>query len=553
MTPRPLSALLNAALLRWLDELATTGIFATDTNLVICSWNGWLSRTTGLAADDVVGRPLFEIQPALVDSGFERYYRSALLGHSSVLAQRFHRYLLRIPTAGGDMPQTARITPLLDSERVIGTLTVIEDVAERVTSENELRRQILAAEKARAAAEEALRAKDEFLATLSHELRTPLNAVLGWTSILRGGDVEPALIVRALDVIERNAHAQARLIDDMLDMARIVTGKFRLEMSIVDVVAATSSALDVVRPSAQTKRITLRTDWGDGPKFVQADPERLQQIVWNILANAVKFTPPGGTIDVRVEDVRGTVRIAIADTGKGISADFLPYVFDRFRQANSSASRSEGGLGLGLALVRQLVDMQGGDVTVESAGLGRGATFTIMFPSVQPALQTLPTENRLPADALASLRVMLVDDDADWRDALSRALQALGAETLCAGTAREALAFVQTHAAAVPDVLILDIGLAGQDGHTLLQQIRTAHGPFRKVPALALTAYKSDEHQRRALAGGFADFLAKPISPEQVARRIKAVVGSRVAAGPTASRPPIASQRDSSSPSGTSH
>jgi PAS domain S-box-containing protein len=514
--------LLEAALVRWLNERAGGGILTTDRDLIIRGWNTWLSRVTGQAADAVVGRHLFDVRPELVERGLDRYYQSALQGQSSLLAHRFHGHLLRIPVAAGDMPQSCRVAPLVDANAIIGTVTTIEDVSERVYTEQELRRQIGAAEQARAEAEAALRAKDEFLATLSHELRTPLNAVLGWTNILLNGNTDSATHERALRVIERNAGSQARLIDDMLDMARIVTGKIRLELSVVDAVAATSAAIDVVRPTASTKRIAMHTDFGSRPKLIHADAARLQQVVWNVLSNAVKFTPPGGRIDVRVVEERETVQIVISDTGKGITEEFLPFVFDRFRQGNPSMTRSEGGLGLGLALVRQLVDLHGGQVAVTSEGVDKGTTFIITFPALGHEEIQYPDERTPPLapDALANERVLIVDDDLDWSDALCTALQGLGAQVAAAGTGTEAIMLLTAPTSPPFTALVIDVGLPLQDGYSLLEQIRGLGGKGTQVPAIAVTAYAGLEHERKARASGFEGFCSKPVTPTEVAATI---------------------------------
>ena len=515
----PQSQLATAAL-RWINELPTQGIFITDSRLVVQAWNAWMTRVTGVAADAAIGTPLFDVRPELVSRGFDRYYRAAINGEASVLAHRFHHHLIKVKSGAGVMPQSCRVAPLLDGDQVIGTLTVIDDVSERVTTEAELRRQIAVSEKARAGAEEAGRAKDEFLATLSHELRTPLNAVLGWTSILLGGKPDQALVDRALRVIERNARSQARLIDDMLDMARIVTGKLRLELGVIDAATATMAAIDVVGPSAAAKRITIRTEFDPGPKLIQADAARLQQVVWNVLANAVKFTPISGMIMVRLRETAGLVTIEIEDNGKGIAPEFLPYVFDRFRQASPSINRSDGGLGLGLSLVRQLVDMHGGQVSVTSQGLGHGATFTITFPAIAseafPATRDAP---KLADDALNGYRVLVVDDDVDWSDALATALQGLGARVFAVASAVEALEVLATGAAA-PNVAVLDIGLPTRDGMELLREIRTLEGDVATIPAVAVTAYASPDDEQRALNAGFDAFCAKPITPDHVALAI---------------------------------
>ena len=292
--------LLNAAMLRWLDELSGQGIFATDTDLVVRSWNRWLERQSGLSAAGAIGTPLLDLSPDLASRGLDARFRAALRGEVSVLSHRLHGYLLRF--GAGDvepMRQSARIAPLVHDGAIVGTITVIDDVTERVTNELELRRQIAASEEARELAEQASRVKDEFLATLSHEIRTPLNAVLGWTKILRGRTVDAATLEHALAVIDRNATSQAVLIEDMLDMARIVSGKLRLDIGTVNPVAATLAAIDVVAPAAAAKGISLRTDIKPGLPSIQADAARTQQIIWNVLSNGVKFTPAGGMVHVR--------------------------------------------------------------------------------------------------------------------------------------------------------------------------------------------------------------------------------------------------------------
>src|SRR5918993_733729 len=298
---------MQMATLRWLDEYSNQGIVTTDTSLRIQTWNHWLQKYTGRRAEEAVGQPLFDVCPEIVTRGFERYYRSALDGEIGVLAQPFHRYLIEIPVkmdvnTMGPMPQSCRVAPLIAEGQIVGTITVIDDVSDRVRSEAEMRRQITVAETALSTAEEALRQKDEFLATLSHEIRTPLNAVIGWTRILRSRAVDPATLENGLRVIDRNATAQSRLIEDMLDMARIVSGKLRLELAPVDLVGATRAAIEVLAPAAEAKGVTIRATLASRPRAIIADADRVQQIAWNLLSNAVKFTPAGGSIDVTIPD-----------------------------------------------------------------------------------------------------------------------------------------------------------------------------------------------------------------------------------------------------------
>ncbi len=521
--------LLHTAMVRWLHDMAMAGVFTTDTALVIQSWNTWLEKATGRSEASVVGRPLFEVFPEIVARSLDRHYTAALRGEVSVLAHRFHGHLVRIAGPAGDMPQSARVAPLADGDAIVGTITVVDDVSERVNSEAELRRQIAAAEEARAIAEEALRVKDEFLATLSHELRTPLNAVLGWTNILLGQSVDPEMLNRALRVIDRNAAAQARLIDDMLDMARIVSGKLRLQMGPVDLVAATLAAIDVVAPAADAKTLRIEQSLGANPRPIMADADRVQQIAWNVLSNAVKFTPPGGTITVRIEAAADAVCLVISDTGKGIAPDFLPHVFERFRQANSTVSRTEGGLGLGLALARQLVEMHGGHIAVTSEGINRGATFTVAFPAVAAEAMALPPAraNRGDEGALDGYCVLVVDDDEDWRDLLQTALRARGADVMVMATAHEALGIISKGGPNRPDVVVADIGLPNEDGYVLIRQIRALPGAQRRLPVLAVTAYTGRDTEQRTLAHGFDAYRPKPIATGAVAAVIADLLRAR--------------------------
>ena len=508
---------LAAATLRWFNDLSLQGIFTTDTALVVRSWNRFMAELTGIAAAEAIGRTLLEVVPDLADRRLDGHYRAALDGEARVLAHRFHRFLVPARAGAAEPVQSARITPLEHDGAIIGTLTVIDDVSERVASERELRNRIEAAETARAIAEDAVRVKDEFLATLSHEIRTPLNAVLGWTKILLGRQVDAAMLTRALQVIDRNATAQTRLIDDMLDMARIMSGKLRLEMQPVDLAVIALSAIDVVAPTASAKGLTLLTDIATDQPWMMGDADRLQQIVWNLLSNAIKFTDSGGTVTLAIARDGARLTLRVEDTGRGIEPSFLPQIFERFRQADSSASRRHGGLGLGLSLVRTLTELHGGTVSASTL-LGSGSTFTVTFPG-----RTELTETTLAAAGagdyarlLSGTRVLLVEDQLDSRDMVVAILQEYGIEVAEASTSREALEILDAAVAArrAPDVIVSDIGLPGEDGFRLMELLR-ARQPSRggNIPVVALTAYGRPQDKRRALAAGFRIHLSKPIEP----------------------------------------
>ena len=513
-------------MLRWLDEFSNQGIFTTDSSLRIQSWNSWLQKQTGRLESEVLGRSLFDVCPEVMARGFERYYRSALGGEVGVLAQPFHRYLIEIPirldsATVAPMPQSCRVAPLIAAGEIVGTITVIDDVSDRVRSEAEMRRQISVAESALSTAEDALRQKDEFLATLSHEIRTPLNAVIGWTRILRSRTVDPATLDNGLRVIDRNATAQSRLIEDMLDMARIVSGKLRLQLAPVDLVSATRAAIDVVTPAAAAKGVTIRPQLAARPKAIIADLDRVQQIAWNLLSNAVKFTDAGGTIRVEIPDEDGPPQLTVRDDGQGISKEFLPHVFERFRQANASTSRSEGGLGLGLALVRQLVELHGGRIQAESEGLGTGSTFTVTFPQPkEEATAAQPSAPRAVGRLLQNLRVLVVDDDADWRQLLVVAFEDYGAEVEAVGTVREALARLTSKYANRPHVILADIGLPEQDGYSFMSSLRELNDGLADIPVIAVTAYAGPENERRVIEAGFRKQCTKPLPPDALARAI---------------------------------
>ena len=526
-------SVIGDATLRWFRDSASGGIVTTDAHVRIVAWNKWMTANTGIAEEDAVGRLLVEVLPSFVERGFDQYYDEALRGSVTVLSYALHRFILPVRPGGmpeQPTPQRGRISPLWEGDQVVGTITVIEDVAERVATEKELRAQIATSEAARRTAEAASRVKDEFLATLSHEIRTPLNAVLGWTRILKARSLDPATLERAIDVIDRNAGAQLTLVSDLLDMSRIATGKLRLEVTPIDLEPVTLAAVDVIKPAADAKGVRVETSLSRVPP-VSGDADRISQVIWNLLSNAVKFTEPGGSVSVSLQAQGGHVCLIVKDTGQGIDARFLPHVFERFTQSDSSASRRHGGLGLGLALVRELVELHGGAVRVASPGINKGTTFTVTLPARVEGMVAVArgridlTEQ--PSN-LEGIRVLVVEDEEDAREVLSRSMQEFGAHVTAAASANDALVFLRSCAPAqLPHIVITDIGMPNADGYEFLTQMRelpSEHGG--RLPAIAVTAYAGPADRDRAIAAGFRVHIEKPVAPLALAAAI-----ARVASG----------------------
>jgi PAS domain S-box-containing protein len=381
-------------------------------------------------------------------------------------------------------------------------------------------------ERTERALRESNRLKDEFLATLSHELRTPLNVILGWTRMLLAGHLSDSARDHALRLIDRNAQAQAQLVNDLVDMSRVTTGKLRLELEPVALVPALEAALESVRPAADARRLEFETAWGDRDLVVLADPTRLQQVVWNLLSNAVKFTPDGGRISMSAVAEPGRVRLEVADTGIGIDPAFLPHVFDRFRQAESGTTRAYGGLGLGLAIVHDLVRLHGGTVEVRSDGHGKGATFVVSLrASGEPVRRRERREPSRTRASLAGCRIVLVEDHGDSREMLVQALQDSGAAVVAFASAGEALPALE---AVGPSVIVADIGLPGEDGYAFVRKVRVHPSrAIRSVPAIAVTAYGTPADRAEALSVGFQEHLAKPVDPRLLVDAIHDVTRAR--------------------------
>jgi PAS domain S-box-containing protein len=477
---------------------------------IVTSWNAGAERMFGYTPAEIVGRPITVLFPP------DRLVEEAeILSRISRGERVEHFETVRVRKDGRFLHVSVTVSPIRNKQGdIVGASKIARDVTERV--------KLIAREQAaRQEAEAASRMKDEFLATLSHELRTPLNAVFGWTRLLQSGSLEPAMQKHAVDVISRNCRAQLQLINDLLEMSRIVNGRLALRMETLDLAEVVQAAVDTVGPAATEKAVSVEVDRETGTPPVLGDPERLQQVVWNLLTNAIKFTKPGGWVRVRLYRAGPRVNCSVSDNGTGITEDLLPHVFEPFRQGESSTTRSPAGLGLGLAIVRHLVELHGGSVRAWSDGPGQGATFTVALPvaaapgAVRAAAGITSSPSASAASqALKGLRVLVIDDDRDSRELIGEILRRAGAIVFTAGTAHEALGNVIGER---PDVVVSDLGMPGEDGYSLIRRIRRLpDDELARVPALALTAYAHAGDLQLALAAGFGAYLPKPVEPAEL-------------------------------------
>jgi PAS domain S-box-containing protein len=478
---------------------------------IVTSWNRGAERIFGYTSDEMIGRPITVLfPPDRLPEETEFLARIARGEHIE------HFETVRVRKNGEPINISVTLSPLMDERgQIVGVSKIARDITERV--------KLVAREQAaRKEAEAADRIKDEFLATLAHELRTPLNAVCGWVSMLRMKQLDAETHRHALEVIHRNCLKQLTLINDLLDMSRVVTGRVVLNPRMLDLRSVVDEAVESLAPMAADRRVLLRAAHESPIPAVIGDPERLQQVVWNLVSNAVKFSKAAGRVDVRLYVAGSRVHLTVTDDGIGIEPKVLPYIFDRFRQADSSTTRREGGLGLGLALVKHFVELHGGTVSATSPGKDRGATFTVTLaiaavhlPNIAPSDHgDRPASQALAEQRLKGIRAVVVDDDRDSRDLICEVLRRAGANTLAAASATEALGTLVTER---PDVLVTDLGMPGEDGFALVKRVRALPDPERSnIPALALTAYAGSADRQLALATGFNGFLAKPVRPDSL-------------------------------------
>jgi PAS domain S-box-containing protein len=497
-------------------------IVSKDLDGIVTSWNRAAEKMFGYTPNEMIGQSIRKLLPeerqSEEDVVLARIRRGERVEHYETIRQRKN---------GERFPVSLTVSPILDAAgRVMGASKIARDITERVRTDEERRRLL-------AIAQDATRLRDEFLATLSHELRTPLNAILGYARMMRSGLLTGDKLTRAVDTVARNANSLAQIVEDVLDVSSIISGKLRLSIQTVDVSAIVREALETVRPAVEAKGLRVTTTIDSNVPPVKGDPARLQQILWNLLSNAVKFTPRGGRIAVDVHCNELFVNVSVADTGIGIPAEFLPYVFDRFRQADSGISRAHGGLGLGLAISRHLVELQGGRIAASSDGPNTGATFSVEFPiesapsTEDGADEQRPTAADRPPDLLVprldDMVVLAVDDDPDALSLVEEILGATGARVIAVRSAQAALDALEHQ---IPDVLVADLGMPGMTGFDLIEKVRKSdRRQLRDLPAVALTAYARSEDRAKALLAGFHAHLPKPVDPETLMATVASLAG----------------------------
>ena len=512
------------ALLAGIVDSSDDAIISKSLEGIITSWNQAAQRMFGWTADEAIGKSILMIIPAELKDE-----ESMILSRLRQGQRIDHFETVRVTKDGRRLKISLTVSPVRNKYgEIIGASKIARDITTRVQAEEE-RATLLASERAaRERAEAASRAKDEFVAMISHEIRSPLNAILGWSQMLRQGSLDKTATANALESIERNARAQAQLVSDLLDISRVITGKLRINARPVDITTSMESALEAIRPAADAKQITIAVEREPYATVVTGDADRLQQVFWNLLSNAVKFTPRKGRVDVKISRLDSQLGITVTDTGAGIKPDFLPFIFDRFTQADTTTARRHAGLGLGLAIVRHIVELHGGIISAESAGVGKGASFHISLPvrvlhreeSAGPAPQ-MADKTLADEITLDEVCVLVVDDEAETRDLLKIMLTSHGAKVITSASAGEAMARLD-HSKI--DVLVSDIGMPVLDGYAFIKQVRALDSVHRDVPAIALTAYARAGDRMRALAAGFQMHVPKPVEASELVMVIASLV-----------------------------
>ena len=510
-------ALLNAILSSSDDAVVSKTLTG-----IVTSWNGAAERLFGFTAAEMVGQSITRIIPTEL-----HFEETEILGKLR-RGERIERYeTVRVTKDGRKLDISLTISPVRDaSGTIVGAAKIAHDITRRRRAERQIQEREAELSKLVAEAQRLSHLKDEFLATLSHELRTPLNAILGWTTLLQQKALPPNEMQRGLQTIERNVRIQAEIINDLLDMSRIISGKLHLEVQPVLLHEVIRNAIDAVRQSAEARQIRIQPLLDTRIGRVRVDPNRLQQVLWNLLSNAIKFTPKGGSVQVILERVSSHAEISVADNGIGISPEFLPFVFERFRQADATMTRRFGGLGIGLSLVKQLVEMHGGSVRVKSPGEGQGTTFSVALPiaHVDTEEKRLDSPQRVPSGdggggggelpRLDDVRILIVDDEADGREVIAQILRGRGAQAQCAESAGSALELLGHEQF---DLLLSDIGMPDMDGFELIRRVRALDQPrAAPLPAIAITAYVRPDDRQRSLLAGFHMHLSKPIDAREL-------------------------------------
>ena len=488
-------------------------IVSKDLDGIVTSWNAAAESMFGFTAEEMIGQSIRRLIPA------ERQpEEDEVLGRIR-RGERVHHYeTIRRRKDGTLFPVSLSVSPIRDERgTVVGASKIARDISDRRRAEEERVRLLHIAR-------DASRLKDEFLATLSHELRTPLNAIVGYVRMMQAGLLTGDKQTQAMDAVGRNVTSLTQIVEDVLDVSRIISGKLRLDVQSVALPDAIRDAIDTVRPAADAKGVRLETIVDPRAAPVSGDPERIRQILWNLLSNAVKFTGRGGRVEVRLERVNSSIALTVSDTGAGIAPEFLPHVFERFRQADAGISRERGGLGLGLAITRHLVELHGGRVSVSSEGVGKGSTFVIELPvraahgEWPDAERTHPAspdpKNRIDVPRLAGVRILAVDDDRDALALIREILEATGATVLTADSAQEALSVLGR---TTPHILVADLGMPRMNGFDLIDRMRRSdRAEIRTIPAIAVTAFARSEDRAKSLRTGFQMHLAKPVDPAEL-------------------------------------